>query len=394
MTVVIARDRPSSGGGIVNYYRAISPYLDCKVCFLDIGRPHGFYGLTRGGLLRFTPIRLLSEWTCLFLKILWYRPDLVHVNPSLDPDCEFRSMKRDAVSAAIALVLGRKLLVFWRGWDNHWCGKPEFPGGNRGWLARIYRKASAQIVLATRFKEDLRRWGFKMPIHVETTVASDNCLGSETETEADDGRISLLFLSRIEEGKGVFELIDAYRLLKARDPRYLLTFAGDGPHLEALKCHAGELGLEGVSFPGFVAGEAKVACYRSAAIFCFPSAYPEGMPNAVLEALAMGLPVVASDVGGLRDILQEGKTGAMLVQRGEVPRRCFDPAEMADVIESLANNPALRQRISLSNAAYARERFAAPVVARRLQAIYESVVCGADASQSEVRSTDLPSGGN
>ncbi len=97
------------------------------------------------------------------------------------------------------------------------------------------------------------------------------------------------------------------------------------------------------------------------------------MPNAVLEAMAVGLPLISSDAGGLKDILRDGTTGFIVHPVNSAPRERFNPAEVADAIERLANDATLYKRIAAHNAAYARERFAAPRVAQRLDAIYQSI---------------------
>jgi glycosyltransferase involved in cell wall biosynthesis len=319
-------------------------------------------------------LRLLYDWLCLFLTVVAHAPDLVHINPGLDGR-RLRSFRRDAVNVLIARLLRRRVLLFWRGWDNAWCGAPEFPKGNRSLLARVYRSADAHIVLASQFRDDLRRWGVRAPIHVETAVVGDELLAEPPRNhEGLAPGHRLLFLSRVEEAKGVFELVEAYRLLKAENSAYTLTIAGDGQDLEALRRHAGRLGLEDIRFTGFVEGPAKMQCFREADVFCFLS-YTEGMPNAVLEAMAMGLPLVSSNAGGLRDILQDGETGFIVRQDPVAPARGrFDPHEVAQKIRKLATDRVLYLRISRHNRELAHDRFAAPKVARRLEAIYASVL--------------------
>lgn len=342
------------------------------VHYSDVGKPHAFYGARRSPLLRFAALRLSGDWLALAFKIFRFRPDLVHINPGLDVKT-FRSLRRDAMNILIARLLRRPVLVFWRGWDNSWCGQPQFPGGNKGLLCRIYKMATAHIVLSERFKQDLLRWGFQTPIHVDTTVVDADCLAASDPTTTDAGRLHLLYLSRVQVAKGVFELLDAYRFLKLRHPACTLTIAGDGPDLEALRGRAHQLKLTDVTFTGWVESETKVNCYRRADVFCFLS-YTEGMPNAVLEAMALGLPVVSSNAGGLADILRDGETGFIVPFRKDAPpREKFDPVAVADAIERLAGDAALRRRIGDFNRQYARERVAAPVVAKRLEAIYRSV---------------------
>lgn len=377
--VVIVRDRASSGGGIYNYYNAITPHMGATVTLCDAGRPYTFYGDHRSfgsRLLDFTPTRLLIDWFSLAWKIVRHRPGVLVVNPSMDPST-FRSLKRDAANLLIGRLLGRRILCFWRGWENDCCDKPEFPGGNQSRLARIYQMADEHIVLSERFRQDLLRWGFNKPIHVETTVVESQCLdGAPNPPAPGKARTNLLYLSRVEVAKGVWELLDAFKILKTRNLAYTLTIGGDGPDLDALKAYAKELNLADVNFTGFLKGQAKVDCYRQGSVFCFLS-YTEGMPNAVLEAMAMGLPIVSSDAGGLKDILRDRENGfIVLPDMNARAKKKFDPQAVADAIEKLVETPELHERIRTINWRYARHRFAAPVVAKRLEAICQDMVDG------------------
>lgn len=377
MQVLIVRDRASSGGGIYNYYQAVTGHLGVRHRFVDVGRPYGYYGAkSRGWLVRMpTPMRLVLDWLNLVVKMIGW-PGLVHLNACLDP-VELRSLRRDAVNLCLAKLFRRPVIVFWRGWDNMACGTPEFPGGNRGWMSRAYRWADAHIVLASDFRDDLRRWGFNAPVYLETTVVADAILdrGAELKPVRDAGVFRLLFLSRVEVAKGVLELLDAFALLDQRQPgRYHLTIAGNGPDLELLQRRASELGLSNIAFAGYVEGPRKLDCYAEADAFCFLS-YTEGMPNAVLEAMAMRLPLVSSDVGGLKDILEEGVTGYIVAQdRSKKAGERFMPGDVAERIERLATSENARRRIGRYNRRYARRRFAAAKVASRLDVIYREVI--------------------
>ena len=377
MQVLIVRDRASSGGGIYNYYQAITGHLGMRHRFVDVGRPYGYYGSESSAwFVRMpTAVRLLFDWLNLVMQIIRWR-GLVHLNACLDP-VEQRSLRRDAVNLCIAKLFRRPVIVFWRGWDIVACGTPEFPGGNRGWMSRVYRWADAHIVLASDFRDDLRRWGFETPVYLETTVVADSVLEDCVDLASirPHGVFRLLFLSRVEVAKGVLELLDAFSLLNQRCPgHYRLTIAGDGPDLELLQRRASDLGLSNIEFAGYVEGTRKTGCYVGADAFCFLS-YTEGMPNAVLEAMAMGLPLVSSDVGGLKDILAEGVTGYIVAQdRSKEVGERFAPEVVAERIERLAAFEDVRRKIGEHNKEYARERFAAARVASRLEAIYREVL--------------------
>jgi glycosyltransferase involved in cell wall biosynthesis len=375
--VLIVRDRKSAGGGIHGYFQAIQPHLNVAFRYCDVGRPHGYYGGREANCWFGSGSRIIGDWFRLGWGILRFRPQLVHLNAGLDR--EERSLKREAVSLRIASLLGCRVLVFWHGWDHPAKGGDEFPSGRGGWLWRSYSRAATHVVLAMRFKDDLERWGIRVPIHLATSVVSPELLERNVCLSKASGK-NLLFLSRVERAKGLWELLEAYSLLKTLDPEYRLVIAGDGPDLAALKRRAGELGLGDVLFPGFLSGGEKIKCYQDASVFCFPS-YSEGMPLAVLEALAMGLPVVSSDVGGLKDILIHGENGVLLTLLPEDPQRLrFDPLEIANGIRRICENPHLSRTIGEHNAQYARSRFAPERVARNLERIYHSTSFGTSPS--------------
>jgi len=377
MRVLIVRDRASSGGGIYNYYQAVTKHLGVRHRFVDVGRSHSYYGTEKRAWFACvpTPVRMVFDWLSLIVGMIGC-PGLVHLNPSLDP-VEMRSLRRDAVNLCLAKLFRRPVIVFWRGWENAACGTPEFPRGNAGWLSRVYRWADAHIVLASDFRDDLRRWGFSSPVYLETTVVADFVIDGleRAKLEPGDGVFRLLFLSRVEVAKGVFELVDALALLNERHPGiYHLTIAGDGPDLELLKQRVLDLGLHNVDFTGYVDGDRKVRCLNDASAFCFLS-YTEGMPNAALEAMAAGLPLVSSDAGGLKDILEEGVTGFIVaLDSSKKNREKFSPMEVAERIERLAASEEICRRIRAHNRQYASERFAAPMVASRLEVIYREVL--------------------
>lgn len=372
LKVLIVRDRKCAGGGIHGYFDAIQAHLSCAYRFCDVGRPQGYYGAQAANGWLVSRMRTLCDWFHLGWEILRFRPGLVHLNAGLDR--EERSLNREAVSVRIAQLLGCPVLVSWHGWDHPAQGTANFPGGNQGWLCLSYRKAVGHIVLASRFREDLLRWGFQGPIHVETTVVSEEILKFPALERKPAETPILLFLSRIEQAKGLWELLDAYAILKQRVGSCRLVIAGNGPDLERLKSRVVELGLSDVSFPGFLGGEARLKCFREAAVFCLLS-YTEGMPLAVLEAMAMGLPVVTSFAGGLGDILHDGENGFLIrmCENGPLGHR-FDPLEVANRVERLVKSPEMSERIGDSNARYARVRFSPLAVSNRLDRIYRELL--------------------
>ncbi len=160
----------------------------------------------------------------------------------------------------------------------------------------------------------------------------------------------------------------ALALVHARYPQARLTLAGTGPERPALEALVRELGLGGhVQFAGRLDRDAMAALLRSASIALNPSVV-DNMPNSVLEALASGVPVVSTDVGGVPYIVQHD------VDAWLVPAR--SPRAMADGILALLDDPARAQRLASAGQA-AVARYSWPAVAPLLLGHYRSVLEGA-----------------
>jgi glycosyltransferase involved in cell wall biosynthesis len=134
----------------------------------------------------------------------------------------------------------------------------------------------------------------------------------------------VLFVGTLAPAKGVHELLTATIQLRARHPHLRLVFVGSGVSRQELVSKAAAIGLTPhLMFPGSVP-PASVAQWMAASnVFCLPS-HSEGCPNVVIEALASGRPVVATNVGGIPELVDS--TCGLLVQ----PR---DPAALAEALE-------------------------------------------------------------
>ncbi|WP_157264918.1 glycosyltransferase family 4 protein [Azohydromonas aeria] len=130
----------------------------------------------------------------------------------------------------------------------------------------------------------------------------------------------------------------ALALVRQRHPGAHMTIAGTGPELRRLQALAAQLGLgeEAVCFAGRLDRDAMAALYRRADVAINPSTV-DNMPNSVLEALACGVPVVSTDVGGVPFIVRHGQT-ALLVGAGDAPA-------MAAAVVQLLDDGALRSRL-------------------------------------------------
>ncbi len=149
----------------------------------------------------------------------------------------------------------------------------------------------------------------------------------------------LLFVGRLSEEKGLHFLFSALAQLKAKGKCYGLDLVGTGPLEPELRATVAALGLEGqVKFHGYIAyGEALLQLYQKARALLVPSLSGEGFPQVINEALAVGVPVIASQVGGIPAFLTHGKTG-LLVPPGSV-------GALVNALEQVIDHPELRRQL-------------------------------------------------
>ncbi|MBI2144037.1 glycosyltransferase [Candidatus Woesearchaeota archaeon] len=160
------------------------------------------------------------------------------------------------------------------------------------------------------------------------------------------GSRMILFVGRLAEKKGVKHLIDAMRRIARAFPACRLVVVGDGPEKASLVRQSQQLGLpESVVFAGSIPNRELPEFYRAADVFVLPSVVAksgdtEGLGVVLLEAIAAGCPVVASNVGGIPDIVIDRKTGLLVEQK--------NPEKLAMAVISLLRSASLRRRLAFA----------------------------------------------
>lgn len=198
-----------------------------------------------------------------------------------------------------------------------WYGRLSRPGPSRlvkRLLERVGLRLAAAVIVTT---EELRR-------HVATLAASDrihvipNGVDLTRFARADrrrSGRGRILYIGRLSEEKNLSALIQAVAALPSRLPAELIVI-GSGPLRAALEAQAREAGVR-AEFPGVVDHRLVPAWLAGADAFVLPS-FTEGHPKALLEAMAAGLPCVASDCPGNRALVSHERTGLLFDPRDPV----------------------------------------------------------------------------
>lgn len=171
----------------------------------------------------------------------------------------------------------------------------------------------------------------------------------------------ILFLGRLHADKGIYDLLDAVSQLRSAVPDVRLVCAGGGERA-AVAEYAEHLGIgDAVKFTGWVGPSGKRALLESAAAYALPS-YAEGMPVSLLEAMAAGVPVVASPVGGIPEVVVDGTSG-LLAAPG-------DSATLQRHLRKLLLDRSLGERIGAAGRETVRARFAAERALPKLEELY------------------------
>jgi phosphatidyl-myo-inositol alpha-mannosyltransferase len=181
----------------------------------------------------------------------------------------------------------------------------------------------------------------------------------------DDGVPNLLFVGRFDPRKGLPELMHACGTLAREGRDFRLILVGDGTLRRQIERMAGGVLRGRVHFEGRVAHERLPAYYASADLFCSPARGGESFGMVLLEAMALGVPVLTTDLPGHRSVVTPGHDGVL------VPRR--DATALAAALARLLDDPAERRRLG-ENGLRTAAHFGWDDIAGRLEAIYASVV--------------------
>jgi glycosyltransferase involved in cell wall biosynthesis len=170
------------------------------------------------------------------------------------------------------------------------------------------------------------------------------------------------------EKKGLPIGFRAFAVFLRQYPNATLTIAGEGPLLGDLQKLARELSIdERVSFTGFISQEQLRDIYYRSHIFLHPSqrghdGNQEGIPNSMLEAMATGLPVFATDHGGIPEAIENGVSGVLVPER--------DHQALAQGLLNAAREPGFLSRVARIGAEAVRKNFDLTTQAQRLEDIY------------------------
>lgn len=198
----------------------------------------------------------------------------------------------------------------------------------------------------------------------------------------------ILSVGRLVKKKGFLDLIQAFATLRDRGVSFRATIVGEGDERKRIEARIEKLNLgEIVSVPGAVSQEALVEIYRSATVFALPcrvldNGDRDGIPNVLLEAMAVGLPVVSSPISGIPEAVHNNENGLLVGER--------DVSALASALELLLFDSDLRARLGTAAHETIINDFSADAMADRLANVYFSAVGRERRSESPILPVSKP----
>lgn len=350
-------------GGVVNFINVLIKNLSNRVHFNRqfIGKRIG----SRGHL--FELLYPILDSVKLIKTIIRNNYDLVHLNPSMNKKSIFRE---GLFIVALRMAGFKKIVVLWHGWDQNLVNRIKANVIYRLIFKNIFRKASMLLVLANYFRNDLIQMGIpSAKVKVTTTMFDKNIFNFKGKDKK-QSESNLLFLSRLSKDKGVYELLNAFKIVSSKYPKTHLVIAGDGPEFLPMKHHVeSDSNLKNnVFFAGYVKDLEKGKVFMSSGVFVFPTYHGEGCPVSLLEAMAAGLAVITTPVGAIPDIVENNVNGILLSD--------MSPNKIAEAICKFIENKDFFNSVKANNRLKAWRNYEAGIVSNAMLDVYKNVISG------------------
>lgn len=343
----------SGRGGIGRY---IANLIDNQALF---GQDIQFYVIDSYGLKGGFGRHAAFLRACLALLRLRLngRADLLHIHMS-----HYGSALRKSLLLLLGKALGLRTVIHIHGSRFHLFCR-DLPAPRRALFLFVLGRADRIVVIAGFWRDHLRRLGLP-PGKIVLIHNGVPDPGFRRHEAAEDAGVRLLALGELGPRKGTPEIIAAFATPSLRQAGWRAALAGNGAvaHYRALIHQAGL--ADRVTLPGWADAETVRRLLDEADILLLPSRQ-EGLPLAILEALAAGAAVIATPVGGIPDAVIDGETG-LLVPEGDAPA-------LAAAILRLIRDGTLRRRLATAGRRRYETAFSMDILAGNLTRLYRDV---------------------
>ena len=272
-------------------------------------------------------------------------------------------------------VWRRPIIVSFHGAD---AGLDMEKPGYKAALAEVFRLAAQIQVRSDALGEDLVRLGCpKDKIVLQRTGVPMESWPFRERTAPENGAWRMMQSCRFIDKKGLDTTLQAFALIAAKYPQARLSLVGDGPLRASLEQQAQDLKIgDKVDFPGFLPNAKVAEALYASHLYFHPSRTSadgnrEGVPNAMLEAMASGVPVIATRHGGIPEAITDGESGLLVEEN--------DAQGLAAGAIRILEDPSLRQKLGQAGHEVVKATFARDAQAKRLAGLYKHLMgsrCG------------------
>ena len=289
------------------------------------------------------------------------RPAILHLNTSMD----HKAYWRDLVYQRVARLFGVRVVTQIHGgpMPGDFLRQPAL-------AAFLRRSLEGSDGIAVLSSEEQAAYSAFCP------AARILCIPNAIDTADLSGQIAppdpnrslrLVHIGRLVREKGLFEVLDAMAILRAAGRRVVLDIAGSGPAEPDLRAATTRHGLqEVVQFHGPLFGAAKARLWQQADLLAFPTYHPEGLPYALLEAMAAGTPAITCAIAAIPDVMQDHVHGLF------VPPR--DAGALATAIAACDDDRPMLYRMARASRARIEQHFTVTRLSRDFSRLYRSVL--------------------
>ncbi len=283
------------------------------------------------------------------------QPRLVHVHTA-----SRASFIRKSILLGLARGLGLRTILHLHGGAFEQYATGEAGPWLQKWIRYSFEKSDAVLVLSGSWEQFVRRFAPAANVMVLSNAVTVPVLSSDKRVP-----MRVLFLGRIEQAKGIDDLLLALQSLASDYPSMRLVVGGDGDRV-ALHQRAIDMGVANMlELPGWLTREQVEQELVRANIFVLPS-YQEGLPMALLEAMAYSCAVIATAVGGIPQLVTSGVNG-LLIAPG-------DTDGLAASLRRLLDDQVLCEHMGQQARATIEAGFSSAAMTRQLAGLYDSLV--------------------
>ena len=293
--------------------------------------------------------------------LLQRRPAIVHINTSMDTKAYWRDL-----AYLVVAKLFRRRVVF----QVHGGALPADFFATSQILTHLLRweLRLTDAVLVLSHEELAAYKAFAPGLLVQLVPNAIDPIGliDQPRSYNIDAPLRLVFIGRLVRAKGLFEIVDALAQLKSEGLAFELAFAGDGPDRPALAAFVKQRGIgEQTRMLGGIFGGVKTRLWLESDVFLFPTYHAEGLPYAILEAMAAGCVAVASPVAAIADVVENSVNGLFVAPQ--------DAVALASAVRSLNSDRQRLRQLGVAGRARITAHYTLPRLADDIERIYRLI---------------------